>query len=142
MSALSEIITKHSEAIKESPDAIGEILRKWAFVGNGLGCYSNFDVNPEFERVTHSFLEFLKIMGRPYAPSKKDSYGWFDSDDEIMKRMEWYRHPNGIEMGYYWDGDGTLCFYVPELKDDYYDGTITNTDCKKCYGWEFGSKSD
>lgn len=139
MSALHEILVKNLDAVKESPDAIGEILRKWAFARDGYGCYSTFDVRPEFESVTPSYLEFSKIMGRPYSPSKDHSYGWDDTDDEIMQRMSWFKHPNGIEMGWYWDGDGTLCFYVPELEDDFYDGTVTNDDCKKSHGWEFGT---
>lgn len=139
MSVLNEILLQHLEAIKESPDALGEILRKWTFVGHGLGCYSNFDVNPEFERVVVRFDEFRKIMGRPYNSDSVNS-GWYDTDDKIMEHMIWYRHPNGIEMGYYWDGDGILCFYVPEIENDYYDGTISNDDCKKSYGWEFGTK--
>lgn len=140
MSALNDILLDHLDAIKESPDAMGEILRKWAFVGKGYGCYSNFDVRPEFERVAVRFDEFRKIMGRPYKSPTDHSYGWSDTDDEIMERMTWYKHPTGIEVGWYWDGDGTLCFYVPELEDDYYDGTLTNSDCKKSTGWEFGTK--
>lgn len=138
---LDDIVKEYIEAIKESPDALGEILRRWAFVGEGFGCYSNFDIRPEFERVHTSYLEFSKMMGRPYSPPDSHSYGWGDTDDEMMERMEWFKHPNGIEMGWYWDGDGTLCFYVPELKDDYYDGTVYNTDCKKSSGWEFGTNN-
>lgn len=139
--ALDEILQQHCLSMKNFPDAIGEVLRAWAFVGDGVGCYSTFTVRPEFERVTPSYAEFLKMMGRPYKPPTEHSYGWGDTDDEILERMSWFKHPNGIEMGWFWDGDGILCFYVPELKDDYYDGTVTNSDCKKSTGWEFGDKN-
>lgn len=138
-SSLQEIFQKHIATLMNDPNAVGEVLREWAFV-DGYGCYSTFTLIPKFEKVEPSFLEFRKIIGRPYNPSIKDSYGWGDSDDEIMKMLQWYKHPNGIEVGWYWDGDGVLCFFSPELKDNYFDGTVTNTDCKKSSGWEFGTR--
>jgi hypothetical protein len=137
MSALEDIIKQYCLSIKDHPDGLGEILRAWAFVGDGYGCYSTFELRPEFEEVKPFCHEFKKLFGRPYSADTRET-GWGDPDPWYLERMSWFKHPNGIEVGWLWDGDGTLCFYIPELEDDFIDGTLTNSDCKKDHGWEFG----
>lgn len=138
MSVLDDIIVKHCLISKNHPDSIGEILRSWAFKKE-YGCYSCFDLIDEFEKVEVTPREFKLLWGRDYDPNHKDDYWGFD-EKNAFEEIEWFKHPNGIEVGWHWDGDGLLGFYVPELEDEYYDGSITNSDCKKNYGWEFGEK--
>jgi hypothetical protein len=136
MSVLDNILVEYAKTCRDHADALGEILRAWAFPGDEYGCYSTFDVRPEFVEVSPSEREFRMIMGRGSYPDSSD-YGAIDGDSSILKSIQWYRHPNGIEMGWYWDGDGVLAFYVPEIVDDAFNGVISNGDCKKDYGWEF-----
>ena len=139
MLTLDDIIISHCYVSKEHPDALGEILREWAFEER-YGCYSCFDLIDDFVEVKPTTLEFYRLMGRGFDASE-DKNGWGDSDSEILERICWFKHPNGIEVGWYWDGDGILCFYIPELEDDYYNGTLSNSDCKKDNEWEFGVKN-
>lgn len=135
-SALREIIIEYCQVAKDHPDALGEILRAWAFPGDGTGCYSNFDVRKDFVEVQAGPREFELLFGRPLDEDEgENSWGWDDRAE--MKRILWYKHPSGIEMGYHWDGDGCLGFFVPELIDEYYNGMVVNHDCKKDHDWRF-----
>lgn len=138
MSVIKQLLRQYAEAMIESPDAVGEVLRKWAFVGEGVGASSNFDVHPDFEEVEEkTAIHFLRLFGRPFDSRNGGFDSWGDSDSYIIENMRWFRHPTGIEMGWYWDGDGLLSFYVPELEDEFYSGCISNSDCKKMHGWDF-----
>ena len=116
----------------KNADAIGEILRAWAFVGKGFGCYSNFDIRPEFAKVDVTPREFSFLWGRQFDPDDKDQNSWGYCDCEAIKEVNWFKHPCGIEMGWRWDGDGCLAFYVPELN-----AIFSNGDCKCDYDWRF-----
>lgn len=106
--SLAAVMDEYAASVcPQHPDALGEVLRAWAFVGEGTGCYSTFDVRP---------------------------------DREEIELIRWFKHPNGIEMGWHWDGDGCLAFFVPELADEDYTGAVTNGDCKKDYGWRFDER--
>lgn len=107
---------------RDDPNVLGEILRCWAFPGEGYGCYSTFDVRAEFVKRPISNREFFLIMGQP--PDE-----WWD-DGDVFERASWFAHPNGIEVGWFWDGDGTLVFLVPEI-----DGVLSTTDCKHNNEW-------
>lgn len=112
-----------------SPNLIGEALRAWAFK-EGYGCYSCFDLIDEFKKSDFNEREFQFLMGRSSTTEGPDIYwGWDDAD--VFKRAVWFIHPNGIEVGWFWDGDGTLVFNIPGL------GTLNNNDCKKDYEWEW-----
>lgn len=139
-STLALILRQYADSCRHSPDALGEILRAWAFVGEGFGCYSTFEVRPEFNLVEAGPREFRFLWGRDYrrGDTKKNSWGYCDAD--ALKEISWYAHPCGIEMGWHWDGDGNLAFYVPELEDKHYDGSLHNSDCKKNYDWKFGER--
>lgn len=139
MNIITEIIRDGVDSLVHNENALGEILRAWAFVG-GYGCYSTFDLREGFEPIPSDRKHFEYLMGREYDETGSEDSGWVDDDAYVMKEMQWYRHTNGIEVGWYWDGDGILCFFVPELEDDDYNGTISNGDCKKSSGWEFGYK--
>lgn len=140
MTALERILDEYAQTLKQHPDAVGEVLRSWAFVGEGFGCYSNFDIRIEFQPKEVGYREFKMLMGREFEIVSASDWGGED-DEELRQAIRWFVHPNGIEMGYYWDGDGTLLFYIPELVKGEFDGSVVNTDCKKNYGWEFGELS-
>lgn len=94
----------------EDPNQVGELLRRKFFVGDGLGCYSTFT----------------------YASNVEDcgQYTTQDNNKVSVARMD------GIEMRWFWDGDGVLGFLFE-------DGScILNYDCKKDYRWEPGDVSD
>lgn len=100
---------------KRSPDAVGEYLRSEIFDeknGQERGCYSTFDVNPR--------VFYLDDIPRDaeYAEGP-----W--------KHVALHQQTGMINAYWYWDGDGTLVFRLP-------DGSyLSNTDCKKSYGWEW-----
>jgi hypothetical protein len=137
MSALDQIITEYGRQAREHPNAIGEILRAWAFPGDGYGCYSTFELRPEFAPVTPTPREFAVLWMRPYDPrdTAPSTMGYCDA--EAITEIQWFKHPNGIEVGWYWDGDGTLAFVSDELADEHYTGAVVNGDCKKDNEWRF-----
>lgn len=129
MSALNEILQEFALSSRSHANSLGEILRAWAFPEE-YGCYSSFDVRPEFVKVEATTREFRFLCGREFEPD----HGY---DAEEISRIQWFKHPNGIEMGWHWDGDGTLAFFIPELIEPRYSGALVNTDCKKDNCWEW-----
>lgn len=141
MSALTEIIADYCQVARDHPDALGEILRAWAFPEKGhYGCYSTFEYRDGFVETGVTAREFEFIWGRPFRPDDTDPNSWGYCDVEEIQNARWFKHSNGIEMGWFWDGDGTLAFYVPELEDEYHNGVVRNSDCKKDYDWQFGER--
>lgn len=140
MSALDEIITEYGRVARDHPDAIGEILRAWAFTGEGTGCYSTFDVRPEFVAVPPTIREFGFLWGRDFREDDINPSDWGYCDTDAIKEISWFKHSNGIEMGWHWDGDGSLAFYVPELEDEWFNGVVCNHDCKCDHDWRFGER--
>ena len=106
------------ELLRYRPSVFGECLRHLFFEQDeGYGCYSTFDV-------------------RDGVKSLPDEPVYFeDEDDEpiyIYKCFEAEVEGLGVvKMAYYWDGDGTLEFRLPDGKE------LINSDCKKDYTWEF-----
>lgn len=103
------LLLEHYEKTLENPDTLGELLRSYAFVGEGLGCYQNFDLRDSFLFITKYHLDdgYTKVR----VTESKCKY-------------------TGLEVYYYWDGDGYLQFT--------YEGvTVYNSDCKCTYGWRF-----
>ena len=141
-SPLAQIIATHAMRCRDVPDALGEILREWAFIGDGTGCYANFDVRPDLEQTEPGQREFEMLFGRSFDPSPVPDGSWGDPDSYYLERIRWYRHPCGIEVGWLWDGDGHLGFFVPELRDEFYTGFISNSDCKLDHGWRFHEQND
>jgi hypothetical protein len=97
------------------PDAIGEFLRDIFFdQKNGVGCYSTFDVRTDFIK------------------SEPDEQETILGDDYVINWTV-YSYA-GIKMRYYWDGDGTLEFHLPDGR------ILENTDCKKDNRWGWFEK--
>jgi hypothetical protein len=129
--ALAEVAREYAKLQRKDANGLGEMLRAWAFPGKGYGCYSNFDYRPEFVAQKVTPREFGLLWGRGFDPNDTDPSSWGYCDAEAMKEIRWFKHPNGIEMGWHWDGDGCLAFVIPGI------GAIYNSDCKKDYEWEW-----
>jgi hypothetical protein len=120
MSEMSELMTFLK---KLPPCGLGEALRAITFVGDGFGCYSDFNVRTD---------------ATPWSREQIKSFvGDNDDSDFIVKAAEGYTFQEGgvtIDAFWYWDGDGTLQFRVKEggkvIRE------VTNTDCKQDCGWE------
>ncbi len=97
---------------EESPNQVGEILRAAFFDQSDgkFGCYSTFDYNKHVLPIPHEI----------------DAYDhqtmWHCAERKLQDIT--------IKMRYFWDGDGTLEFQLP-------DGYLINNDCKKDYCWEW-----
>ncbi len=107
---------------EDNPDAVGEFLRSSFFNQKNveeswgdyrqLGCYQTFEWREDVEP-----LDSLLV----------------DQEDSIWTgdlNLKWTRgQKNDIECRWYWDGDGTLAFHLPDGK------WLVNVDCKKNYEW-------
>lgn len=106
-------------------DLIGEILRAHVFVpdahGNDLGCYSTFELRPEFIPVDRASALGVEMAKRLLGTS-------FHASPEEIENVHLYSDGR-IHVGWYWDGDGVLLFMVDQI-------AFINTDCKKTYGWD------
>lgn len=108
---------------QDSPNALGEMLRSKFWPPKKpfeYGCYSNFTYAP--------YVRELPIRREKIADAYTDPvYGYFDEEWVEWNRAFW----DDFVCEWYWDGDGTLRFILP-------DGTrIINTDCKTDYKWEW-----
>lgn len=113
--------------------ALGEHYRKLMFTGEGVGCYDNFDVNPEFQELTidtyRQEMDFWMNMGIRG-----------EHLHEILNELggsSIYFYVNGptrVYAAWYWDGDGTLAFDIYNINGEHI--KIINNDCKKNYTWE------
>ena len=107
------------------PDAVGELLRYTFFKADRekgeVGCYMTFDWREGVEP-----LADLTVTDR-----------WDDTTVWTRARMR-VQHiddhgqptESQIECRYYWDGDGTLLFLLPDGR------CLVNYDCKKDHNWE------
>ena len=104
----------------------GEQLRNTSFIGEGIGCYNNFDVNPNYEEIMNSDIKLM------YFHYFFDTYSLIFSKMDIpeyLKELKLFLNfTTNVIMGYHWDGDGTLFFQTPHYK-------IINTDCKIINNW-------
>lgn len=126
--------------------AVGELLRSVTFVGEGLGCYSNFDVRDDA-------VEWPEERRRTFYDVAHNSAGFVDPDEpewdearqaelelEVKGGQSYSFKIDGfdIDVTWYWDGDGVLAYAIwegPELVR-----TLLNSDCKKSNYWfdEYG----
>lgn len=99
-------------------DLAGEVLRYISFTKNGTGCYSNFDLEDDFEEIASTNL-----------PNIAARICLGDDIEDINNIPVFYSKEKNLMVFWYWDGDGTLGFI---------DGNriIFNTDCKKDHDWQ------
>lgn len=92
------------------PEFFGEYLRNEFFdQSKGFGCYSTFETRSGVIRLSDQ-----------YDPEEEITWQCFRKTINDVD----------VDMKYYWDGDGTLCFNFP-------DGSgLFNNDCKKSSTWE------
>ena len=120
--------------VEQNPDAIGEALRSLFFDekltrGRGghrdyreTGCYSTFDWQKDVEELEQQPVVF-EVDGRP-----EEVIMWTRGRKNIAP-VPTELDLRQVECRYYWDGDGTLEFVLP-------DGSVLrNDDCKKDHGW-------
>lgn len=105
----------------------GEIYRRWAFPGPGYGCYSSFDVRTDLVSIDPLSNDHA-ILGKVLSDtdSLEAARAFFD---DVGVRPAGYRSPEGILVGWYWDGDGVLVFIDGQV-------ALVNDDCKKDYCWK------
>ena len=132
MSKLTELMKSNIlDRMMNNPNLFGETVRDYAFVKHkdyDYGCYSTFELLPEFKEVKEG--ELLDKL----IDELNEGNDW----DEGYTRQMFIQESrpqcfsNGeIHVAWYWDGDGTL-LVVSEP-----DGRAAiNTDCKKDYGWK------
>jgi hypothetical protein len=108
------------------PDLAGELLRDLFFdqkhrqidgyFYRELGCYSTFELKK-------GILDAGKAPVQHLVPNGIE-------DDEKFSYSRFVHFETGIEMRYYWDGDGELVFIFPDQT------VLANTDCKKTHVWK------
>ena len=109
-----------------SADTAGELLREMSFAEEH-GCYTSFDLIPGFLPVDPFTLE-LSV--------RTALAGCFANSQDEVKDITAFRHDRSkMLIAWRWDGDGSLVFKT----DDF---MLSNTDCKKSYGWERHAKGD
>lgn len=112
----------------EDPNILGEILLDYTFVGDGRGCYSNFDLRPSFRRYSAGKDMFCEeLLGCLDCPD-----GYLEEDIENIKS---YIDPEiDLAVIYHWDGDGHLIFKLGDI-------LIENRDVKKSNNWKSLTKN-
>lgn len=106
------IIVKDTARISE-PDVLGELYREYAFFEE-YGCYSCFELIPEFKA--------MELSSAPYLVQEEISYR--DSPECFTNGNLW--------VAWAWDGDGHLVFFEQQTGKG-----VANTDCKKAYNWRW-----
>lgn len=132
----SELINKLSGTSR----GLGELLRAVTFVGEGCGCYENFNIRSDAtkwseEQLNAFIAEHLRDDKHPNNEKEKFIPSW--DLDIIRHRVEGYTFTEDgltVDVFWYWDGDGTLAFQVK--KDGKVKHILVHHDCKNDYEWE------
>jgi len=121
---LSKITHMICDHVFEDANILGEVLLRYTFVGEGRGCYSNFDLRPSFRLYTAGKDMFCEeLLGCSDSPD-----GYYEEDIENIKS---YIDPEiDLAVIYHWDGDGHLIFKLGDI-------IIENDDIKKSHNWRF-----
>ena len=110
----------------EDADVLGEALMKYAFVGRGRGCYSNFELRSSFRLWEAGKDKFADDLCG-FWPKELEDQEYRDEKARISS----YLDPElDLVVVWLWDGDGHLIFKLGDV-------ALENTDIKKSYGWRF-----
>ena len=125
------IITSDTNQIATANE-FGEVLRDHVFTDQ-YGCYSCFDLIDGFQKADFTEREFELLMERPrILKPHEDEWGWDDA--HVMKAAQWHVNiKSDIEVGWYWDGDGTLYIRCEGR-------AVISDDCKKDYVWRWANE--
>jgi hypothetical protein len=111
-----------------NPNDFGELLRNYCFSDKPCmtmtgfhkpyGCYSTFDLKEGFKKLNEQDEIYKKLW--VYS-------GIWDTDE----KSRFFAYTNGqVNIGWYWDGDGTLVIQCGNK-------VARNDDCKCDYNWEW-----
>lgn len=119
-----------------SADNAGELLREMFYDPKlGYGCYMNFEVRPEVEKLPNTPIPWFDFSVCCEGNDKPDLIT--DRVDPECGEVYQTYQLNDIKMMYHWDGDGELIFILPSGK------VLANNDCKKDRYWKwFNNWSD
>lgn len=118
--------TLESSVMKLDANVMGELLRAFTFVGDGYGCYENFQVRSDATELTR--IDRINYWSEIYEYSDETASEAADLGKAYMFKVGGLR----IECFWFWDGDGFLSFTV----DDHGNvKTVFNDDCKKPHNW-------
>ena len=102
----------------------GEALRAYCFkpdkYGGSYGCYSTFELHPEFKKIRKNSKVGEYLIGLLFLDCWKK---------ELYDSIQLFTNDN-VYLAWVWDGDGTLLIMEGEKK-------AINTDCKCDYTWEW-----
>jgi len=117
----------------ENANEFGETLREYCFIpdkyGGTYGCYSTFELRPEFKHTTNEcFIDWL-IRTDHYWGKQLDSIRNDSHICTVINDLRKNLYSNGkIILTWHWDGDGELI-----IKEG--NKVACNGDCKKDYVW-------
>jgi hypothetical protein len=121
---LSEIIL---DRVFEDANMLGEILLDYSFVGEGRGCYSNFELRDCFREYSSGRDQFAdRFIG------EGDLFDTYEYAQEIEGIKSYINPEIELIVCWNWSGDGHLIFKLGPL-------ILENTDIKKSYNWKFVS---
>jgi len=115
-----------SSSAIEDANIFGEAMREYCFdcPPEEFGCYSCFEVNPEFMRVSISSKAGRMVIAAIVGDSRCEEFA-----DDVIDRGKFYSN-GSIHFGWYWDCDGSLAFIEG-------DRCVVSSDCKKDYDWHW-----
>ena len=113
------------EQALEDPNVLGEALLKYSFVGEGRGCYNNFELRPSFRLFSSGKNGFAD-----HFLGEGDLYDTYEYSQEIDRISSYLDAEIELAVAWLWDGDGHLIFQLGEVM-------LENTDIKKSNNWRF-----
>lgn len=127
---MSRVPTLAEAILNLDADDLGETLRALTFTGEGIGCFSTFEVRRPASR-----------WGRALRVALWTALDYDDPDDadrvsecaDLGEGYTWKLDDLLVHVCWFWDGNGTLVF---DARSGRARRLIVNTDCKKDYGWE------
>jgi hypothetical protein len=120
------VISVEFDLEKMDPVSLGEFLRDFFFVGEGYGCYSNFDIREDAIKWPEALVDKWKRHIFEHSLDECDYV------DVFAYRV--VQDDCTIDCIWWWDGDGDLTFRISDSNGKHL-RTINNSDCKKQSYW-------
>lgn len=118
--------------VHAEPNTVGERLREETFAGEGYGCYSTFELRDDARIWTaDEQRRFWLDVDRIAREDPEELELMVEAGQGCTFSLEGLT----VEAGWWWEGDGTLCFRITD-QDGQVLRRIINTDCKKSYDWQ------